>query len=473
MFEMSSSKNAEIKKQIMQAKNNGSYVFPQNLYVPFIDDEYEISEEKILFVGDVKKINAEPVYVKETKRSYPSRNLCSASIEKNDRFEECLKTKCVNQRGFAYYNFFFDRLSGTEITTPAPPVERLEVYLYAFATVFNALKPTKVVFWGNQILRVIKRASRPKAFNRKTVDEFLEQTNYELFRLNGKKNDVSAIPELEKCINDLEVVMKTLWKVLKGQNPGKNAFFKEQNSKDFADLNVAEFKKLNAGDIKVSPPKGGNVKILLKEDSPVREFKTQQDFLIFKSLRRISKAQDSCDLVKNLLGKNKNIEQEQYITYFSFMLNFLDYYDFYISRNLIETFIEFTKLKYHTANSMIINEDLGNDGIDVYEAHFEKYVDELREKHREACLKKEATGKIYLKKSQGYHKKLQYMFNYYCNHADQNTRELAEIMKNRIFIDNGPTIEGLVKKKTYDAFKKEKKINGKWQPKKLLDNSWT
>jgi len=467
MYEMSASKNVKIKDEIMRAQWEHSNIFEKNCYVPYIDDLYDASEEKILFVGDVKKIGDNQAVAQKNQRVYPKTSLCSKSIDNNVNFSKCLKEKCPSGSNvaFAYYNFFFDRLAGAKIKTPAPSGTDLDVYLRAFATVYKALAPQKVVFFGKQVLRVLKRTTRPVAFDGKTIEEFIGEKKYECFPLNGSNDEVEAESELTSCVTKLGDVMSILWNVLTSQNPGKNKFFDKQNSIDYDDLKESDFKVLNEDDIKISFAKGSTTKILLKKDSVVRDFKTRQDYLLFKSLRTISKVQESCSRISQLMGRKKNVKIERYIEYFTFMVNFLDYYKLCISRDLIETFIDFVEMKWNTANSMIVNKDLENNGIDVKVKDFDVYLGKIRNKHNDALIKGETKSREYINKTKGYYKKIEFMYSYFYHHSDPNIKKLASVMKERIFLDKGGTILKLLKKETYDGLKKDGKIIGKWKPK--------
>lgn len=219
ILEMDPKKNAKIKKALMKTG-----LFEKASYTPYIGDEYEDAEEKILFIGDCK-LPVKNEFIKEGEKDiYPKANYCTQVVHycklikdlddvqdikslkehlvppENKRLtmesirtlKNYAKNKSFNYGNFAYYNFFNDQFDNGSIPNQglSSKSNELKQYQNKLLAVVEKLSPDKIVIESSVVKNKIIGRSRDSSFFKKNG------ISYEV----ADEDDVSAIDNYDESI---------------------------------------------------------------------------------------------------------------------------------------------------------------------------------------------------------------------------------------------------------------------------------
>lgn len=451
MLEMDSKKNAKIKKALMKTG-----VFEKASYTPYIGDEYEDAEEKILFIGDCK-LPQDKRFFKDSK-DFPKVNYCTQIISycnqntsirrirdeikekmylgENERptfaypqrIQKYLEQNKVNYKKIAYFNFIYDRFDKDSIRKISiPSGDDLEQYFKTLFVIIDKLNPEKIIYIDEAIFRTINNRKQTAVFNNKKFDMWIEEKEIKKEILSTSsscnKSNENQIENSDNSIRNDDVLNESI-KLIKIVKDKLEAFFKEK-----LDISEGDFLALIDG-VYNDPIEANNLYVDKLIESEGDTWK------IWNLMIEISKIKNNLERLKRKIDEKKvyQTRQEQIIEkkakYIEYMLDLTESERLYIGHTLIPSFFKYIDPKYELEKEM-------PEGEQHYSSNeFNEFL-------------KERFNANKLEKSNGIGKTLNAIYKFFQHNPDKSKRKYAEMMKKSIFIaDSNRRIWQLWDKKT-------------------------
>ncbi len=212
----------------IEKKHHSEHEFSSECIFPFTGSNYFSNESspRTLVVIDAldDKMLAE---FSDSKDNYKS--LCAYAMENNSSTAtEKIRKKIVCElhsdeiediktiyseldndiAGIAFYSFVFPERDGSYPSEVKGPL--LDIYIDTFAKVVESLAPLRILFYGNQTLRLINRKKRPDGFRCKTIEDFLQEQGISFKTISLKQNVSVKRNENSQSVTDEKIGQRTV-----------------------------------------------------------------------------------------------------------------------------------------------------------------------------------------------------------------------------------------------------------------------
>lgn len=435
MIIMDKTKNIELKDRLISEKNKDGFIFSKPSHTPFIGDKYTSS--KILFIGDQKIKLDECAMNNGKERDFPAFNVCSQIICLNEKLKNFIESEIKTEvECVAYYNFFFDRHeSNVSIPNSGAKGEELAKYHQALALVIKELRPSKIIFWGKDVLTKINRVKRPRGFDGATFEEYTkkEKINVEtinIHNISSKKKfqaekSTSNNSGLKTCINKIKKISKLLNETLDLDFGAEKMDI--LNKKFYEDINPED--ELFAEGMSTDNIGTCSLYLCLRQSNSILQF-----------LLNLQKEING----KKVYRSEDERKMERTASYSQWMLVLLEESDLFIAHTLVPTMLKYIEKTFELDDEM--NPQL-NDGKEPTIEEFQEY---LKNKPKAKAV--------------GIGNTLKGIYQHFNHSSDPRNTIYALIMKKRIFIGTkGRQFNNLVNNATLTELKRDQCAK-EWKP---------